>query len=117
MKSLSATVETPETVGTAAVAVHALTPVFGSPAVGSKGVVVSAPDIPNAIPDAAVGVADIITVTVSAVSAVAAVPYHSMLVDRWVPEQDVKELRAEPCHVTLPSVSDTELTVIADPER
>jgi len=81
MKSLLAAVETPETVGAAAVAVQVLTPVFGRPAAGSNGVVVSAPDIPNSIPEAAVGVADRVTVTVSAVIAVAAVPYHSVLVD------------------------------------
>jgi hypothetical protein len=80
MKSLSATVETDETVGAAPAAVHVLTAVFGSPEAGSNGVVVSAPETPNAIAEAAVGAEESATVITSEDTAVAATPYHSM----WV---------------------------------
>ncbi len=81
MKSVSPIVDTPGTEGVAAVPLQALTAVDGSPDAGSKGVVVSAPETPKAMPEAEVGVADRVTVIVSDERAVAAIPYHSMLVD------------------------------------
>jgi hypothetical protein len=116
-RSVSAAVETPVTVGAAAVAVQVLRAVAGSPAAGSNGVVVSAPDTPKAMPEAAVGVPERWTVTVSLVRVVAAVPYHSIIVDCWVPEHEVRVLRADPCQVMLPAESDMDETVTVAPER
>ena len=75
---MSAAVVTPDTVGEEFALLQELTAVAGSPAAGSKGVVVSAPETPNEIPEAAVGVVDRLIVIVSAVSVVAAFPYHSV---------------------------------------
>jgi hypothetical protein len=77
-KSVSATVFSPETVGMEFVPVQPLAALVGGPAAGSKGDVVSTPDTPNAIPEAAVGAPDRVTVTVSADIADVVVPYHSM---------------------------------------
>lgn len=76
-KSVSAAVVTPDTVGEEFELLQELTAVAGSPAAGSNGVVLSAPLTPKDIPEADVGVVDRLIVMVSAVSAVAAFPYHS----------------------------------------
>ena len=113
---MSALVETEDTVGTDVVKVQELTPDFGRPAAGSKGVVVSAPETPNTIPEAAVGVAPRFTVIVSGPTVEAAIPYHSTCVVSWAPEQETKEPLAEPCHAILPWESEIDDTVTDVPD-
>ncbi len=79
-KSVSASVETDPTDGLDAVALHALA-AAGKPVAGSNGVVVSAPDTPKEIPEAEIGVVERVTVIVSDVTIVAAIPYHSVSID------------------------------------
>jgi hypothetical protein len=81
MKSVSAIVETVETVGAVLPPLQAATAVLGNPAAESNGVVVSALDTPNAIPDADVGVPDRLTVITSAAMVPVVLPYHSVWVD------------------------------------
>jgi len=74
---VSAVVDTPDSVGVELLLLQGLVPAAGSPAVGSNGVVVSAPLTPKDIAEADVGVVDRLIVIVSAVSVAAAFPYHS----------------------------------------
>jgi hypothetical protein len=77
---VSEVVATPVIVGVDAVPVQELIPVLGGVELGSKGVTVSAPETPKAIPEADVGVEPRVTAIESPVTAVAATPYHSVFV-------------------------------------
>jgi len=74
---VSAAVDTPGRVGVELPLLQELTAVTGSPAMGSKGVVVSAPFTPKDIPEAEVGVVDRLIVIVSRVNVLLVMPYHS----------------------------------------
>jgi len=75
-KSLAFEVESPETVGTAAVVAHV--ELSGRLRLGSKGEAVLAPDTANSTPLANVGAPLSVTLMTSEASAVEAIPYHSV---------------------------------------
>jgi len=79
-KSFALVVETPETVGAAAVPEHADMAFFGTLALVSKGETVFAPVTANSSPEAEVGVPLRLTVITSLVIEVDAIPYHSVCV-------------------------------------
>lgn len=76
-----------------------LYPYVGSTVLGSKGVTVSAPATPKAMPDAEIGAEESWTVTTSLLIAEYAIPYHSIRLEFWTPVQKDVTARGEACHV------------------
>ena len=82
----------------------------------SNGVAILTPETVTSIPEASVGVPLKSIVIVSDERAVVVVPYHSVCVVSSAPEQEANEFLALLAQLTSLAESETELTVMLEPD-